>query len=94
MGWPKGKKREPKNKLEIVGVESPVDEPAEMPDTIESNDVQDMNIEGDVATQDTWRYHATLEPRIFKAGQVIPEGWTEDHTKWRRSQIGSWEKVA
>ena len=28
-----------------------------------------------IAEFDTWRYHKTHEPRVFKAGEEIPEGW-------------------
>jgi len=28
-----------------------------------------------IAKNDCWRYHEIEEPRVFKGGEVIPEGW-------------------
>ena len=94
MAWPKGVPRPKKVKtLEIVGVEEPAIEQDETVFPAET-DVQVLNAGDIVSTQDTWRYHDTLEPRVFKAGEVIPADWTSDHSKWRRNQMGQWEKAA
>ena len=36
-----------------------------------------------IAPFDTCRYHRTEEPRIFKQGEVIPEGWEDTPDKFK-----------
>lgn len=36
-----------------------------------------------IAPYDTCRYHRTLEPKIFKTGEIIPEGWEDTPDKFK-----------
>lgn len=49
-----------------------------------------------IAEQDCWRYHPEIEPRKFRKGEVIPEGWTLDaavRRLWVCDAYGQWSKV-
>jgi len=44
------------------------------------------------ATQTTWQYHKTEQPRVFQPGDIIPAGWSSDNRKlWNFSDYGVWE---
>lgn len=60
----------------------------------------------EVATHDMWRYHPDHEPRIFRAGEPIPAGWTgpkgilgkfwkydDSTTEHGKSDTGRWVRV-
>jgi len=53
-------------------------------------------ISAQTATSDCWRYHETEEPRIFKAGEAIPEGWHASMKPLTRSWVntidGKWAR--
>ena len=41
-----------------------------------------------------WLYHKTEEPRIFKDGEVRPDGWNvENRSLWKLSDLGVWSRV-
>jgi hypothetical protein len=75
MPWPKGvprKKAEAFKPVEPQPVLPPIIRPAILPNT-----------EPNVAPYDTCRYHRTEEPRIFKTGEIIPEGWEDTPDKFK-----------
>jgi hypothetical protein len=48
----------------------------------------------EIAACDTCRYHITELPKIFKAGSVIPEGWTRDNRRhWIVTDNGEYKRV-
>ena len=40
-------------------------------------DAEGDAVAGNVAEEETWCYHATKPPRLFHAGEVIPEDWAD-----------------
>ncbi len=52
--------------------------------------------EQNIAATDCYRYHNDHEPKIFKKGGVIPDGWIEDQTSlavvWTHDDYGKWAK--
>jgi len=41
-----------------------------------------------------WLYHKTINPRIFLAGEEVPEGWNEENLRfWTINGIGQWSNV-
>lgn len=48
-------------------------------------------------THDAWRYHETEEPRIFTAGEIVPEGWHPGQSKlkrlWFRDSNGYFSRI-
>lgn len=50
-----------------------------------------------VLSQDSWRYHETEEPRIFKAGEAVPEGWHSGQSTlkrlWARDANGAFSRI-
>jgi hypothetical protein len=104
MAWPKGKKRNQATETEEnTSQDAPLDvqgnEQQGESETVEENrEMPEISaqIDAEVATQDTWRFHENEEPRVFKKGEIIPEGWTDDrHHLWHRHQSGGrWEKHA
>lgn len=50
-----------------------------------------------ILTCDTWLYSEDHEPRIFNAGEVVPEGWTTNPkgivgNVWNQDISGKWER--
>ena len=77
---PKGFKKNPVTKKVVSPVipEAPVIEPKQQ----------------EIAACDTCRYHITELPKMFKAGSVIPEGWTRDNRRyWIVTENGEYRRV-
>jgi hypothetical protein len=52
-------------------------------------------IERPILSGDTWAYHETIEPHLFRQGEIIPDGWGEDDmVGWRMTIEGIWERKA
>lgn len=69
-------------------------EPTENIPSGESMVVAAEPVELEVADCDTWRYHETEQPRMFKSGQQIPAGWTRENRKfWQVNANGVMERV-
>jgi len=48
----------------------------------------------EVAKCDTWRYHKTHQPRIFKKDSTIPPDWNLANAKlWARDAVGAFMKI-
>lgn len=71
MPWPKGVPRKPPREKQVTEKAAPA--------VIEKKHA----VVEQVAPYDTCRYHRTEEPRIFRTGEVIPEGWEDTPDKFK-----------
>lgn len=83
MPRPKGSTNKPKAEPEAI--EPEVQEP-------------EVKQTANYAKHTKWIYHNEEEPRLVKAGDVIPVGWTSDISKlsvgWRTDFYGKWIREA
>jgi hypothetical protein len=92
MGRAKGSGKKPAQDAQepVHGTENPkVDvAPAEVQKAPEIEEVKQPEkaptVKGEVADKDQFRHHATLEPRIFKKGEVIPVGWEKTYVRKKK----------
>lgn len=89
MAWPKGQPRGPKKK--------PANEPIQESEPVEIQERSAAPEAGQRFLFDTAIYHNEHEPRDLKAGEPLPEGWTNNPStlkvKWQNNRDGSWFKV-
>ncbi len=58
-----------------------------------SEEPNQLEAKGTVATHACWRYHKTEEPKMFKQNESIPDGWSdEDLIGWVSNIDGTWSK--
>lgn len=98
---PKPKQKEEEKPATGAGAEETITLPNAEPqpragDTVEAP----VNPESkpETLTSDTYLYHAEHEPRVFKAGSEIKDGWQRkrvfDGFVWCPDDFGKWSKVA
>ena len=101
MGWPKGQKRtkpQPEEKQpapgmkfvpNLVNEEGPIEIPINPPP---------QPSESRIATFDTCLYHKDEAPRMFRKGEMVPDGWEDSPKKipdfpwFINSTTDTWEK--
>jgi hypothetical protein len=76
-------KRGPKPKEKTVEVVQVVEKPAEQSVVVKEPEKQ-PELETKTAVNDCWRYHATGEKKLFKAGEIIPAGWEDTPAKFAK----------
>ncbi len=83
--------------VEVVEEDKEAQEKTDITEIVEVSPEQEVAPEPEiieVADCDTWRYHETEQPRMFKSGQQIPAGWTRENRKfWRVNANGVMERV-
>jgi hypothetical protein len=81
-------KRGPKPKerpSQVAKVAVSVAEPEQEASVVAEPEKQpEIVTETKTAINDCWRYHATEEKRIFRAGEVIPAGWEDTPAKFAK----------